>query len=113
MNLRSTSSLSSLSVFVLLLLFSYPFPTSAHAASISDHVFRTEISITYYYQDPMPPSYDFDASLLTDDTVSAASVKTPEQDVYDLEIEDMDEDGVTWSYAFESSDPDDLGCSDQ
>ena len=77
-------------------------------ASVSDHVFKIEISTTYDYDTPSDPtSYEFDAGIQVDETVVSGSLQTPSNKVYPLVL--LEEDGERWfEFYFSSFNLDDL-----
>lgn len=73
-------------------------------ASVSDHVFKIEISTTYDYGVPGDQiNYEFDACIQVDETVVTGTLQIPNSNIYELE-----EDKEWLSYHYESSNLNDL-----
>jgi len=77
-------------------------------ASVSDHVFKIEISTTYDHDRPSDPTnYEFDAWIQIDETVVSGTVQAPSGTSYPLTL--VEEDGERWlGYYFISYDVNDL-----
>ena len=78
-----------ISIFVLMVLFSFPNMLVAGSKNVSKHIKLIEISTTYDYGLPDDPlQYEFDAWLKVDKKVVSGSMQVPNGSIYPMEIEE-------------------------